>query len=390
MQWNWQHPNWPNFSWRSSRLAKAEQRFLMGRGVLVGSIRHLDLADLERLTVESMCDEAITTSRIEGEILDRRSVQSSIRRALGLSVDTRRTATPAEEGIAEMMVDLVRRFDQPLREATLFDWHRMIMRGRDDVRQIGRYRAHAEPMQIVSGRVDAPKVHFEAPPSSRVATEMARFLGWFEQTSPGGATPLPALARAGIAHLHFESIHPFEDGNGRIGRAISEKAIAQSVGQPVVTALATTILARRRSYYEALEAASTRIEVTEWLAWFAAVCLEAQERTLALVEFVLHKASLLARLRGSLNARQEAALLRMLREGADGFEGGLSAGKYIAITKASPATATRDLAELVEMGALVRVGERRHTRYLLPVPHRYIPRFVIDDAGEVIEQPQGR
>jgi Fic family protein len=213
---------------------------------------------------------------------------------------------------------------------------------------------------------------------------MKRFIDWFNRTAPGGKQPLPALTRAGIAHLYFESIHPFEDGNGRIGRVIAEKALAQSLGRATLTALAATILVKRRSYYEALEAANKRNEITDWLAWFAATGLEAQQRTLSQVEFLIDKTKLLDRLRGQLNPRQETVLLRMFREGPQGFKGGLSAGNYASIAKASPATATRDLANMVEKGALTRTGERRHTRYHLPIPLRPVSRLTIDASGEIV------
>src|SRR5215470_4187746 len=313
---------------------------------LVGSIRHLGKEDHDQLTIEAMSTEAVTTSEIEGEILDRASVQSSLRKQLGLATDERRVR-PAERGIAEMMVDLYRSFAEPLSEETLFRWHRMVMSGSRNLRDVGRYRTGAEPMQVVSGPIGEARVHFEAPPSSRVPSEMERFVVWFNRTAPGLEEPLPALTRAGIAHLHFESIHPFEDGNGRIGRAISEKALAQSLGQPTLTALAATILARRKSYYEALEEANKENEITPWLMWFARVAIEAQRRTIALVEFLIDKTKLLGRLKGQLNRRQEKVLLRMFREGPEGFRGGLSAGKYTTITGASPATTTRDLSGLV-------------------------------------------
>ena len=156
-------------------------------------------------------------------------------------------------------------------------------------------------MQVISGRIGAQKVHFEAPPSKRVPSEMKRFIAWFNQTAPQGAEPLPAITRAGIAHLYFESIHPFEDGNGRIGRAIAEKAMAQSFGQPLLVALATTILAHQKSYYEALEKANKQMDVTAWLTWFADIALEAQRRTIAQVEFLIAKTKLLDRLRGHIN-----------------------------------------------------------------------------------------
>lgn len=384
MAWNWQQPDWPKFSWDRARLAAAEQQFLLAGGVLVGTVKHLGIEERDQITVEAISTEALTTSEIEGEILDRASVQSSIRKQLGLASDNRRVG-PAEQGIAEMMVDLYRSFAAPLSGEMLFRWYRMVVGGRHGLKDVGRYRTSAEPMQVVSGPAHSPKVHFEAPPSSQVESEMARLIAWFGRTGPQGEEPLPALTRAGIAHLYFESIHPFEDGNGRIGRAIAEKSLAQCLGQPTLTALAATILARRKSYYDALEAANKQNEITNWLAWFAGTAIEAQRRTLALVEFLIDKTKLLDRLRGKLNERQEKALLRMFREGPEGFKGGLSAGNYSAITGASPATATRDLAGLVAKEALVRAGERRHARYHLAVPLRVVRQVTLNERGELVE-----
>ncbi len=286
MRWNWQQPDWPHFTWKQDRLNLAEQQFLVGGGVLLGTVKHLGEDERNQLTVEAMSTEALTTSEIEGEILDRASVQSSIQRQLGLAADNRRVA-PREQGVAEMMVDLYQTFSAPLSEEVIFGWQRMLMSGRTDVKDVGRYRTSDEPMQVVSGALGVPKIHFEAPPSARVPREMASFMDWFERTAPGGTDPLPAVTRAGVAHLYFESIHPFEDGNGRVGRAIAEKSLAQSLGQPTLIVLAATILARRASYYHALEAGNKRNEITDWLAWFAGTTIEAQRRTLALIEFLI-------------------------------------------------------------------------------------------------------
>lgn len=383
--WNWQRPDWPKFIWSSPRLALAEQQFLVGGGTFVGAIKHLDEEDRNQLTVEAMSTEALTTSEIEGEILDRASVQSSIQRQLGLAADNRRAA-PAERGVSEMMVNLYTSFAKPLSDGMLFEWHRMLMGGRQNLADVGRYRTSAEPMQIVSGAIGAAKIHFEAPPSAKVPAEMKQFIAWFNQTTSGGPEPLPALIRAGVTHLYFESIHPFEDGNGRIGRALAEKSLAQSLGQPSLIALAATILARRVHYYAALEAANKSNEITDWLAWFAGTTIEAQRRTLAMIEFLIDKTKLLDRMRGELNDRQEKALLRMFKEGPEGFSGGMSAGKYSTITGASPATTTRDLADLTEKGALVREGERRHARYRLSVPLRHVPHISVNEHGELTEQ----
>jgi Fic family protein len=382
MTWNWQRPDWPDFLWNESLLRKAEEEFLVGSGIVAGTVKHLDAAEREQFTVEAMSTEAVTTSEIEGEILDRASVQSSIRKALGLATDNRRVR-PAEAGIAEVMTDLYRSFGEPLSEEMLFTWHGKMLKGRRDLKDVGRYRKSGEPMQIVSGALDEPRVHFEAPPSSGVPKEMRRFIGWFNRTAPGGKEPLPALTRAGLAHLYFESIHPFEDGNGRIGRAISEKALAQGLGHPTLTALAETILLRRKVYYAALEAANRDNEVTKWLAWFAGTAIEAQRRTAARIEFLIDKTRLLDRLRGEINERQEKALLRILREGPEGFKGGLSASNYMKITGASPATARRDLADLVEKGALTRSGERRYTRYFVAIPLRPVAPVTLDKHGNL-------
>jgi Fic family protein len=214
---------------------------------------------------------------------------------------------------------------------------------------------------------------------------MTRFIEWFNRTAPSGAEPLPALARAGVCHIYFECIHPFEDGNGRIGRALAEKTLAQSIGQPSLIALAATILARRARYFDALEAANKGNEITAWLAWFAGTTIEAQRRTLALIEFLIDKTKLFDRLGNQMNERQKKALLRMFQEGPEGFEGGMSAGKYSSITGASPATTTRDLADLTEKGALIREGERRHARYKLSVLLRHVAHVIINDNGELVE-----
>jgi Fic family protein len=364
MIWNWQQDDWPNFRWDERKLVSAEAAFLEGAGVTIGASKHFADADRQSLSIELLSREAVDTSAIEGEYLDRGSVQSSIQRQLGLAAERRR-ATPAEVGIAEMMVDLYRGLTQPLTEETLLNWHRLLMNGRTDLTDIGGYRTDSEPMQIISGATYAPKVHYEAPPSARVPQEMARFMEWFDRTSPAGAAPLPAVTRAGIAHLWFECIHPFEDGNGRIGRAVAEKALAQGLSTAAITGMAGTLLKHRKGYYAALEQASQAMDITEWLLWFADKALDAQARTLAQIEFILAKARMFERLRGQLNPRQEKALRRMFAEGPDGFKGGLSAANYMTITGAPSATATRDLTALLEMGALTRTGERKSTRYNL-------------------------
>lgn len=332
----------------------------------VGTLAHLDEEERQGLTLSLMAQEAVDSSAIEGEILDRASVQSSVARHLGLKTDQRR-ANAAEAGAAELMASLYQDYRAPLSHATLFQWHAMLMNGRRDLADIGRYRTHDDPMQIVSGTLHAPKVHFEAPPSADVPDEMTAFIDWFNTSAPDGSAPVSVLVRAGIAHLWFESIHPFEDGNGRLGRAVAEKALAQCLDAPAITALAEIIQRNRKAYYEHLHRASLSNQIDVWLNWFADIAVAAQQRTIERVQFLIAKSRLFDRLQGQINPRQEKALLRMFAEGPDGFRGGLSAANYRTITDAASATATRDLAELAALGALRKEGELRHTRYYLSI-----------------------
>lgn len=365
MTWNWQKSDWPHYRYDKGFLEKQEAIFLHSAGVLLGIVKHLSPEAGDKLRVELMANEAVQTSLIEGESLDRESVQSSLRRHFGLQTDGR-VIPPAEQGISEMMVDLFRHYKKPLTHPLLHRWHRWLMKGRSDIHELGRYRTHTAPMQVVSGRVDKPTVHFEAPPSVTVPGEMNRFVDWFNRTAPGSQTPLPPLTRAGMAHLYFVTIHPFEDGNGRLGRALAEKTLAQGMGHPTLLALADAIKRRQKAYYRALEESNKDNEITSWLLWFAETAVEAQGLTRTRVEFILEKTKTFDRLRDQLNPRQEKVLLRMYQEGPDGFTGGMSAEKYIRISPTSRATATRDLQDLVENKALVRKGDLKSTRYYLP------------------------
>ena len=364
--WNWQQADWPNFQYDSLALQQLENDFLRRSGVFLGAFLHVSEEEKLCLSIDLMITEALKTSEIEGEILNRESVQSSIRRHLGLTTD-RRSVNPAEAGVAEMMVDLYHSFRKPLSHKMLLAWQAMILNGRRDVEQIGAYRKHDDPMQVVSGRLDNPKVHFEAPPSKCIPKEMDRFIDWFNSSASGGKNAVPAVTRAAIAHLYFESIHPFEDGNGRIGRAISEKALAQGSGKPAMVALSQTIFLRRKTYYEMLEKSNKSNIIDGWLAYFGKTILEGQDKGMKLVEFIIQKAKYYERFREKLNLRQLKVMERIFREGIGGFIGGLSAENYLAITGTSRATATRDLVDLVKKGALIRTGMGKGTRYKLPL-----------------------
>src|ERR1700737_625162 len=199
MIWNWQQPGWPEFSYDSKALEPLEQRFLLQSGEFVGAFRHVGPGDQETLRIELISDEAVKTSEIEGEILNRDSVQSSLRHQLGRGAE-KRGIPPAERGIAQMMVDLYRSFADALTDKTMFDWHRMLLSGDTSIQVIGGYRTHADAMQVVSGPIHKRRVHFEAPPSGRLPNEMKKFIAWFNDTAPEGKKPLSPLTRAGVVH----------------------------------------------------------------------------------------------------------------------------------------------------------------------------------------------
>lgn len=367
MKWNWKHKDWPKFSFEKDGLLEYEKKFLHNSGVLFGSLKHIRDKDQKTLKVKLISDEAFKTSEIEGEILNRDSLHSSIQKHFGLKTDSRKVS-PAEYGISEMMVDLYTNYASPLTSETLFEWHKMLTNGRRDLQDVGRYRTHEDPMQIVSGPIGQPIVHFEAPPSASITMEMNNFIKWFNDTEKGLGNYNP-LIRSGIAHLYFESIHPFEDGNGRIGRAISEKALSQSLKQPTLIALSHTIESQKKAYYQALNRGSVKLEITEWLTYFCQMALKAQEHSQSMIDFLIEKGKFYDEHAKHLNERQQKVIARIFKKGTEGFTGGLSAENYISITGASASTATRDLQRLIELGALHRTGERKSTRYFINIDH---------------------
>jgi Fic family protein len=362
--WNWQQKNWPDFSYTKDILKTEETAFLTQSGLSFGIARHIDDAEKQNITISMISNEAYKTSEIEGEILNRDSLQSSIKQHFGYKAHPSHDH-PRESGIAEMIIDLHHHYDALLSHDILHTWHEMLMNGRRDLNAIGRYRSHEEPMQVVSDYVQNRKIHFEAPPSSSMMKEMSSFIAWFNHTSPTGKTPLPPIIRASIAHLRFLSIHPFEDGNGRIGRALVEKVLAQHLKQPTLIGLSQIIQDNKKRYYDALEIQNKHNEINGWLEYFAEVILEAQKYTISEMDFLIQKAKFFIRHKDQMNARQNKVIARMYAEGTKGFEGGLSAQNYITISQTSPSTATRDLKNLVDKNALTQTGKRKATRYWL-------------------------
>ncbi len=362
--WNWQQEDWISFTYESEKVESFEREFLRQAGISLGVIKHITDDQKQEITINLISDEAYNSSKIEGEILDRDSLQSSIKRQFGLKAPLT-SNSPAENGIAEMMIDLYQNFNKPLSHEVLFEWHKMLMNGRRDISNIGSYRTHLEPMQVVSGAIYEPKVHFEAPPSDMVFSEMEAFIKWFNKTAPDGTRPLTPLIRSGIAHLYFVSIHPFEDGNGRIGRAIVEKVLAQELKLPSLIALSEIIDNKKKAYYDALEKQNKYNHITSWLEYFSKTILQAQKYTIKQVEFVIQTAKFFDRYKHQLNDRQTKVIARILKEGPSGFKGGLSAKNYMVIAGTSSTTATRDLKDLVAKNILSKTGDLKSTRYWL-------------------------
>jgi Fic family protein len=359
MKYTWQQKDWPNFIYDQSGVEEDLFLFLDKAGQLDGAVKGMADGDRDRTLVDLMISEAIKSSEIEGEYLSRPDVASSVRNQLGLNKDPEPVRSAASAGMAELMVALRESWESPLDDKTLFEWHRMVMTGSRGL-SVGCWRTHEEPMRIVSGPIGAYKVLFEAPPSKQLPKEMAMFVEWFNMSEK----KIPrAPVRAAIAHLYFESIHPFEDGNGRVGRAIAEKALSQGLNRPALFSLSAALDAHRSDYYEALQVAQRSMDVTAWVAYFVGVVREAQLIAEKQIDFVLLKARFFDRFRGKLGDRKLKVVQRMLNEGPEGFKGGMSARKYMAITKVSKATATRDLKELAEQGVFTPIGAGRSARY---------------------------
>ena len=374
MQYNWQHPDWPNFTYDVTQCRDSLYEYALEGGRLSGGMGQLKGSLQYEAYIDLMVSEAINTSQIEGERLDREEVRSSIKNFLGFSNPPTRVIDRRAEGIAALMVDVRKTFKDVLTQEKICHWHQLVI-PREESRflrrpiQIGQWRTSEEPMQVVSGPVGYEKVHYEAPPAHRVSAEMALFLQWYNASNPlnpNQREALPGPIRSAIAHLWFESIHPFDDGNGRVGRAIAEQALAQELNRPPLLSLSTIFEQDKRAYYNGLNKASrAHLDITAWVNWFAHSVLLAQREALHKVDFVLKKAKFWASHQNTrLNERQVKAISKVFKAGPSGFEYGVSARKYMGMTGCSKATATRDLGELVAKGCLSRLpGGGRNARY---------------------------
>lgn len=360
MKYNWQQNNWRNFTYDIEKIEPFLYQFTENLGRVNGLLESFtDELETEAI-IEMMVSEAIKTFEIEGEFLSRIDVLSSIKNNLGLHpkvfVKDKRA-----KGIGELLVHIRNTYAEPLTETALLNWHKILMLGNPLI-NVGVWRSSEEAMQIISGNYRNIEVHFEAPPSKEVPQEMQQFIKWYNQPLDIPNPFKNALLKSAIAHLYFESIHPFEDGNGRIGRALSEKALFQSIGKPLLLSLSTTIETERQAYYNALQQGQRTNEITDWIFYFVNIVIKAQAEAEEKVKFTLKKVQFFDKYNKLLNDRQQKVILKMI-ETDKPFQGGMRVRKYIAITKTSKATATRDLQDLVQKGIFIQTGSGRSIRY---------------------------
>lgn len=364
MKWIWQRPDWPDFRYDDRTFEARELEFRINSARLAGRFEALPIASRQEAAIDLMLSEAIKTSAIEGENLDRESIRSSL---LSLMVSANNSDRSAA-GAASLLVGVRRQCQIPLTHDLLGKWQSMVVPQRRYTPVLrGVYRSDPSPMQIVSGPYGREKVHYEAPPATRVPDEMRRFIDWYNKTGSAKADKIRGIVRAGTAHLWFEVIHPFDDGNGRVGRAIADHALSQSLGYPTTACLATAMEADKTSYYRQLEKASRgSLHIDGWLDYFAEAVIEAQEIARQEVDFILAKARFYETYGDRLNDRQARMIRRVFAEGRKGFAGGITTKKYTAITRCPNRTASRDLADLLAKGVIVPLpGRGRAARYAL-------------------------
>lgn len=369
-QWIWQQANWPDFTWDEGRLSPLLSRARMQQGHLLGAARLLDNSLSLEAQAQILVEDSFNTSAIEGEQMDMDSIRSSVARHLGLPAAGLPHPSRSVDGLVEVLLDATRGYAVPLTVDRLCRWQAALFptgqSGLFPVRT-GALRGD-EPMRVVSGSIGREKVHFEAPPRDVLELEASRFIAWFNAPLPR----LDGLLRAGLAHLWFVTLHPFEDGNGRIARALTDLAICQDEQRPVrLFSLSAQIMRERNAYYDVLEKTQRGgLDVTPWLAWFLEQVSGACEQAEATVGKVLDKARFwLSYQHIELNERQRKVLNKLLDAGAESFEGGMNTRKYVGLTKTSRATAYRELADLVEKGCLSPSGAGRSVSYKIRLKH---------------------
>ena len=369
----WQLADWPEFRVDGVALAGLLSSARLEQGKVLGLFRAIGLPETSGVERQIWTDEAMATAAIEGEKLDLETVRSSVMRRLGED-DAGSRASKSVDGLLDAMQDAANSFREKLEHDRVIRWQSALFPGgTSGIRRIavGMYRDTKDPMQIVSGAVGHEKVHYEALASTDVPHEMNRFLAWWEGSRPGAGSLTDGIVRAAIAHLWFETIHPFEDGNGRVGRALIDMALAQDIDSAQrYCSLSRQLMARRDAYYDGLNAAQRgTLDVTEWVSFFVEQFRVACTTSQQVVEAAIEKNRFWsAHAHQDLNDRQRKAVKRMLDAGIGGFQGGMSTEKYSNLNGTTKVTASRDLVALHKAGLLVTTGQGRATRYWVNLP----------------------
>ena len=364
MKYNWQLPDWEKFIYDDSVIDSLCIEFALETGELKGIVDSLSTVIQQETILQFMISEAIKTSEIEGEFFSRQDIMSSIKKNLGIGDTFGRIKDKNAQGIGKLMVMVRNSYSEKLTELSIKEWHFILMEYSRHINP-GEYRMGEEPMQIVSGTYGKEIIHFEAPPSNQVQAEMKKFIKWYNDFEVKASDIKKALIKTSISHLYFESIHPFEDGNGRIGRAIAEKCLSESLNRPILMSISSTIEKNKKKYYQSLKEAQRTLELTDWIFYFSNLILESQKNAKQIVLFTLSKSKFIDEFKNKMNERQTKAILKMFEYGISGFLGGMTAIKYISITKTSRATATRDLQDLTDKNILKPRGQGRSRSYEL-------------------------
>lgn len=363
----WEQPYFPHFRYDREALRPLLTECRMEISRLHGATEMMCAEEREELQLDQWTEEARLTSDIEGIRLSREDVRSSLERHLREGEISDRGQSRQASRIATMMA-LVKedtRSETPLTEGMLLRWHQALMEGREDI-HVGAWRSSDRPMQILSGQIIGREtIHYEAPPSEMLPRLLSDLLDYANALPSDD--PEEVILHAGIVHLYFETLHPLEDGNGRIGRALSQRDLELGLGRSLPISLSATIDLDRSKYYDHLEEAQRGdLDITEWLRYWTALMTEATQLTMEWAKFISRKAAFIDRMQAAgISERQEKALRRMLDEGPRGFTGGMTARKYSSLTRVSKATATRDLSELTRLSLLTQEGQGRSTAYHL-------------------------
>jgi len=361
--YNWQFKKWAAFIYDEEMISANALKFAELSGEISGTFKTFNSVRQQNEILDIMISEAIKTSAIEGEMLSREDVRSSFLKKLGFATVAKNIKDKRAENIVLLMLDVQNNFQAKLTEKQIKQWHAMLFSNSKYI-NAGIYRTGKELMQIISSAIGKGKVHFEAPPSANVPQEMKNFIKWYNGFKIKNSIQ-KAIVKTAISHIYFESIHPFEDGNGRIGRALIEKCLSESLEKPIIISVSQTIEKNKNKYYAELKKAQTTLEINNWLRYFSQLLIDAQKNTLEILDFSIKKAQFFDQHKTLMNKRQIKIINRMLDAGKDGFEGGMTAKKYISIAKTTKATATRDLQELVELDILQQNLAGRSTNYTL-------------------------